>query len=174
MRMAMLGGSARLARTLVSATGAAGWDGGGQGSRMGLACASAFGSNISLVAVAGVGADQRIAVEKLIAAVDCGRVINPRLVEQQIEGGLIHALSLATAKAPQFVAGMPIARGFRSSGIGGALVVPEVRVEIMQSEDPPGGVNGLAHSVLAPALANALAAATGRRLRSLPFDLMAA
>ena len=48
---------------------------------MGLACASAFGSHIALVAIAGVGADQRIAVEKLVAAVDCGRAINPGLVD---------------------------------------------------------------------------------------------
>ena len=173
-RMSMLAGNTRLARTLAAATATAGWDGGGQGSKMGLACASAFGSHISLVAVAGVGADQRIEVQKLVATVDCGRVINPRLVQQQIEGGLIHALSLATVKAPTFVAGLPIARGFRSSGIGDALGVPEVMVELIPSADRPGGVSGLSHTVLAPALANALAAATGRRLRSLPFDLMAA
>ena len=173
-RMAMLGGSPRLARTLVAATNAAGWDGGGAGSRMGLACASAFGSHIALVAVAGIGADQRIAVEKLFAAVDCGRVVNPGLVRQQVEGGLLHALSMATAKAPDFVAGMAVARGYRSVGIGNSLTVPEIAVEIVHGNVEPGGVSGLAHSVLAPALANALAASTGRRLRNLPFDLMAA
>jgi isoquinoline 1-oxidoreductase beta subunit len=173
-RMALLNGNPRLAQTLVSATNLADWDGGAAGSRMGLACASAFGSNIALVAIAGIGSDQRIAVEKLVAAVDCGRVINPSLVRQQIEGGLLHALSLATAKTPEFIAGMPVARSFRSAGIGGALSVPEVIVDVAVSNADPGGVSGLGHLVIAPAVANALAASTGRRLRNLPFNLMAA
>jgi isoquinoline 1-oxidoreductase beta subunit len=173
-RMAMLNGKPRLARTLAMATSAAGWDGGGPGSRMGLACASAFGSHIALVAVAGAGPDQRVSVERLVAAVDCGRVINPGLVRQQVQGGLLHALSLAVAKTPEFVAAMPVARGYRSSGLEGALKVPEIRVDIVGSRAEAGGVSGLGHVVLAQALANALAAATGRRLRSLPFDLMAA
>jgi isoquinoline 1-oxidoreductase beta subunit len=141
---------------------------------MGLACGSAFGSHIALIAVAGVGADQRIVVDRLVAVVDCGRAINPGLVRQQVEGGLLHALSLATAKAPEYVAGMPIARSYRSARYGGALSVPDITVELIPSGADPGGVSGLGHLVLAPALANALAAATGRRLRNLPFDLMAA
>ena len=173
-RMALLSGNPRLAQALVTATTLAAWDGGPAGSRMGLASASAFGSHIALVAIAGVDADQRIAVEKLVAAVDCGRAINPSLVRQQVEGGLLHALSLATAKGPGFVAGMPIARSFRSAAIGGALVVPEIIVDVTASNADPGGVSGLGHLVLAPAIANALAASTGRRLRNLPFDLMAA
>jgi len=173
-RMALLNGNPRLAQTLVKATSLAGWDGGATGSRMGLACASAFGSHIALVATAGVGADQRVAVEKLVAAVDCGRAINPSLVRQQVEGGLLHALSLATAKAPEFIAGMPIARGLRSAGISNALAVPEIVVDVADGNAVPGGVSGLGPLVLAPAVANALAASTGRRLRNLPFDLMAA
>lgn len=173
-RMAMLSGNPRLAQVLVTATALAGWDGGGAGSRMGLACGSAFGSHIALVAFAGVGADQKVEVDRLVAAVDCGQAVNPALVRQQVEGGLLHALSLATAKAPTFVAGMPVARGLRSAGIWPALAVPEIAVEIVPSDAEPGGVSGLGHAVLAPAVANALAAATGRRLRELPFDLMGA
>ena len=173
-RMALLNGNPRLAQALVRATSLAAWDGGSAGSRMGLASASAFGSHIALVAVAGVGADQRVEVERLVAAVDCGRAINSGLVRQQVEGGLLHALSLATAKAPEFVAGMPVARSFRSAGIGGALAIPEIIVDVAASNADPGGVSGLGHLVLAPAVANAIAASTGRRLRNLPFDLMAA
>ena len=67
----------------------------------GLACASAFGSHIALVAIAGLDNGQ-IAVERLIATVDCGRVVNPGLVRQQIEGSLLQALALATMAAPEF------------------------------------------------------------------------
>ena len=76
-RMSMLGGNGRLARCLQAATRLAHWDGGGPGSTMGIAGASAFGSHIGLVASASIGDDQRIKVHRLFAAVDCGRVINP-------------------------------------------------------------------------------------------------
>ncbi len=173
-RMSMLSGSPRLAQALNAVATLAQWDGGTAGSRMGIACASAFGSHIALVATAGVDSNQNVAVEKLVAVVDCGRAIHPGLVRQQVEGSLLHALSLATMAAPTFVAGMPVARGLAAAGAKPALKVPEILVDIMPSKADAGGVSGLGHVVLAPAVANALAAATGRRLRNLPFDLMAA
>ncbi len=173
-RMSMLSGSPRLAQALSAVATLAQWDGGGPGSRMGIACASAFGSHIALVATAGVDSEQRVSVEKLVAVVDCGEAVHPGLVRQQVEGSLIHALSLATMAAPAFVAGMPVARGLKTAGAPPALKVPEILVDIMPGKADAGGVSGLGHVVLAPAVANALAAATGRRLRNLPFDLMAA
>ncbi len=173
-RMGMLSGSPRLAQTLSAVATLAQWDGGAAGSRMGIACASAFGSHIALVATAGIDGNQRVAVEKLVAVVDCGQAIHPALVRQQVEGSLLHALSLATMAAPNFVVGMPVARGLTAARATPALKVPEILVDIMPSKAEAGGVSGLGHVVLAPAVANALAAATGRRLRNLPFDLMAA
>ena len=67
-RMSMLGGNGRLARCLQAATRLAGWDGGGAGSTMGLAGASAFGSHIGLVASASIGEDQKVKVHRLVAA----------------------------------------------------------------------------------------------------------
>ena len=75
-RMSMLGTNGRLARCLQAAARLAGWDGGGAGSTMGIAGASAFGSSIGLVASASIGDDQRVKVHRLVAAVDCGRVVN--------------------------------------------------------------------------------------------------
>lgn len=173
MRMAMLSGAPRLARCLNVAARAGGWDGGAPGSRMGLACASGFGSHIALLAEAGIGADQQVAVTRLVAGVDCGRAINPALVRQQVEGGLLHALSLATAAPPEFAGGMPVARSLRQEGLRSVGQMPEITVEIIVSRADPGGVSGLSHMVLAPSLANAIHAGTGRRLRSLPFDPMA-
>ena len=103
----MLGGNLRLAKALTAATAIGGWDGGRPGSTMGLAAASAFGSHIALLVQAGVGPDQRVTVERMVAAVDCGRIVNTGLVRQQIEGSLLHALDLATTPAPEFLAGMP-------------------------------------------------------------------
>jgi isoquinoline 1-oxidoreductase beta subunit len=173
-RMGMLGGNLRLAKALTAATAIGGWDGGRPGSTMGLAAASAFGSHIALLVQAGVGPDQRVAVEQMVAAVDCGRIVNPGLVRQQIEGSLLHALELATTPAPEILAGMPIARPLAALGLRRLSPMPKIEVELIGSGEAPGGVSGLGHVVCAAAVANALASGTGRRLRALPFDLMAA
>ena len=173
-RMGMLGGSPRLARALTTATAIGGWDGGGPGSSMGLACASIYGSHIGLLAQATMGADQRVKVSRLVAAVDAGRLINPNLVRQQIEGGLLAALADATVPAPDYVAGMPRAEPMAGRGYERLHEVPKIEVELIRGDDEPGGVSGLGMAVLAPAVANAIAAGTGRRLRNLPFDPMAA
>ncbi len=170
-RMGLLGGNVRLAEALSAVATLGRWDGGAPGSRMGLACVSAFGSHIALLAEAGIGADQKIDVERLVAVVDCGRAINPGLVKQQIEGSLLQALALATRDAPEIVAGMPVAHRLATAGF---MQVPAIEVEILPSRAESGGVSGLGHVVLAAAVANALAAGTGRRLRDLPFNPMAA
>jgi isoquinoline 1-oxidoreductase beta subunit len=173
-RMSMLGEYGRLARCLQGAARLAGWDGGGPGSTMGIAGCSAFGSHIGLVASATIGSDQRVKVDRLVAAVDCGRIVNRGLVAQQIEGGLIWALAQATVPSPEWVAGMPRARPIGGIALPRLADVPQIHVELIASSDAPGGVSGLGTTVLAPALANAIHAATGKRMRSLPFDPMSA
>ena len=105
--MSMLGGNGRLARCLQAAARLAQWDGGAPGSTMGIAGASAFGSHIGLVATASIGDDQKVKVHRLVAAVDCGRVVNSGVAAQQIESGLIWALAQAIVPSPEWVAGMP-------------------------------------------------------------------
>jgi len=173
-RMSMLGGNGRLARCLQAAARLANWDGGGPGSTLGLAGASAFGSHVALVASASIGDDQRVKVHRLVAAVDCGRVINSGLVEQQVSAGLIWALAQATVAAPEWVAGMPRARPIGGIALPRLGDAPEVVVEIIPSSDAPGGVSGLGCLPLAPAVANAIHAGSGKRMRSLPFDPLAA
>lgn len=171
-RMSMLGEDPHLARCLEGATRLAGWDGGGAGSTMGLAGCSAFGSHIALVATASIGGDQRVKVHRLVAAVDCGRIINPGLVTQQIEAGLVWALAQANVVSPEWIAGMPRARPLGNMGLPRIGDVPEIIVELIPSSDPPGGIGGLGTTVLAPAVANAIFAGTGKRMRSLPFEPM--
>jgi isoquinoline 1-oxidoreductase beta subunit len=173
-RMAMLGATPRLARCIQTATAAGGWDGGARGSAQGIAACSAFGSHIGLLADATIGADQSVEVHRLVAAVDCGRIVNPQLVRQQIEGGLIWALGLASVGEPDWAAGMPRSRPLGAIGLPKIARTPEIRVELIASNAPPGGVSGLGVVALAPAIANAIYAATGKRLRSLPFDPMSA
>lgn len=154
-RMSMLGGNARLARCLQSAAAFGEWDGGGAGSNMGIAGCAAFGSAIALVATASIGPDQQVRAHRLVAALDCGTVVNAGLSVQQVEGALMWALAQAT--------GAPVPLS----------ATPEIIVHLLPSTRPPQGLSGLGALPLAPALANAIHAATGRRLRSLPFDPMA-
>lgn len=173
-RVGLLGGAPRLAKAIMTAAAIGGWDGGGLGSSLGLACASIYGSHIGLLAEATVGADQRVKVSRLVAAVDAGRIVNPGLVRQQIEGGLLASLAAATIPAPEYVADMPRAAPIRNRGFERLGHVPKIEVELIHNEGDPGGVSGLGMAVLAPAVANAIAAGTGRRLRNLPFNPMSA
>ena len=172
-RMSMLGTNGRLARCLQGAARLARWDGGQPGSTMGIAGCSAYGSHIGLVATASIGGDQRVKVHRLVAAVDCGRVVNSGVAAQQIEAGLLWALAQATVPAAEWVAGMPRARPIGGIGLPRLGDSPDIVVELIPSSDSPGGISGLGTTVLAPAVANAIYAGSGRRMRSLPFDPMA-
>jgi isoquinoline 1-oxidoreductase subunit beta len=173
-RMSLLGGNGRLARCLQAAARVANWDGGVPGSTMGIAGASAYGSHIGLVASASIGEDQQVKVHRLFAAIDCGRVVNSGLVEQQIEAGLIWALAQATIPSPEWVAGMPRARPIGRIGLPRLGDTPEIAIEIISSSEEPGGVSGLGTLPLAPAVANAIHSGSGKRMRSLPFAPMLA
>jgi isoquinoline 1-oxidoreductase beta subunit len=140
---------------------------------MGIAGCSAFGSHIGLVASASIGDDQRVKVHRLVAAVDCGRPVNSGIIVQQIETGLIWALAQANVPAPEWVAGMPRARPIDGIALPRIGDTPDIMVEIIPSSEPPGGISGLGATVLAPAVANAVFAGTGKRMRSLPFEPMA-
>ncbi|HYI41272.1 MAG TPA: molybdopterin cofactor-binding domain-containing protein [Allosphingosinicella sp.] len=168
-RMQMLGDNPRLARCLTTAATLGGWDGGTPGSAMGIACHSAFGSHIAALVEVEVTADQNVRVLRAVCAVDCGRTVNPDLVRQQVEGGLVFGIAAATGKAIGFENGRPDARGFGHFGFPTLQASPEVTVELLESEEEPGGATELGVPVAAPAIANALHALTGKRLRSLPL-----
>jgi isoquinoline 1-oxidoreductase beta subunit len=101
-------------------------------------------------------------------------VINSGLVEQQVAGALIWALAQATVPSPEWISGMPRARPIGGIALPRLNDAPDIVVQIIPSSDAPGGINGLGAIPLAPAVANAIHAGSGKRLRSLPFDLMAA
>jgi isoquinoline 1-oxidoreductase beta subunit len=169
-RMILLSGNPRLARCLVRATALGGWDGGGPGSQMGLAVFSGYGSHIAVVATAQVGMGGEVQVSRLVAAVDCGQVINPALLKAEVEGGMLSAIGQATARAPSFRHGRVLSPVEPQAPT--VFRTPETLVEILAGEGPPGGASGLGSAAAPAAVANALAAATGRRLRSLPLDPM--
>jgi isoquinoline 1-oxidoreductase beta subunit len=168
-RMQMLGANPRLARVLTTAATLGGWDGGAPGSAMGIAAHSAFGSHVATVVEIGIDAAQRVRVQRAVCAVDVGRVINPEILRQVIEGGIIHGIAGATGATMEFERGLPTLRGLGALGLPRLADSPEISIEIMESDEEPGGATELGVPTVAPAIANALFALTGRRVRSLPI-----
>jgi isoquinoline 1-oxidoreductase beta subunit len=168
-RMQMLGRNPRLARCLSTAATLGGWDGGQPGSSMGIACHAAFGSYIATVMEIEVDAGQKVRVLRAVCAVDCGRAVNPNILRQQIEGGLLFGIAAAGANPIGWRGGRPDVRGYGGFGFPVLRDAPEVTVELIESEEAPGGATELAVPTAAPAMANALFALTGQRLRSLPL-----
>ncbi|MFC3579841.1 xanthine dehydrogenase family protein molybdopterin-binding subunit [Sphingomonas hylomeconis] len=168
-RIGMLGGNARLARCLSTAASLGGWEGGVAGSGQGIACHAFRGSYIAVLAEASIGAGQRPQVDRLVAAVDCGRQVNPDVVRQAIEGGLIFGMAQALGATTGFTENLADARGFGDLALPRLATTPDITVELIRSEADPGGVSELAVPPVAPAIANALQSATGFRIRSLPL-----
>ena len=167
-RLRLLGGVPRLAHCLSAVTGAGGWDGGGAGSGQGLAVHSAFGSHIALLAEARMEAG-RPRVDRIVAAVDCGRVIHPEIVRQQIEGGILWGLAAALGDATGYSGGRAAAPDLATLGLPRLAAAPEIEIHLMTGGLPPGGVGELGVPPVAPAVANALATIAGGRFRSLPL-----
>jgi isoquinoline 1-oxidoreductase beta subunit len=168
-RVGMLGGDARLARCLTTVAALGGWEGGVSGSGQGIACHSFRGSHIAVFAEAHIEEDQTIGVDRIVAAVDCGRQINPDVIRQNIEGGLVFGIAQALGGATKFKDGVATARGFGELDLPVLADIPDITVELIASEADPGGVSELAVPPVAPAIANALQSATGFRIRSLPL-----
>lgn len=168
-RIRMLGQQARLANCLNTVASLGGWQGGVMGSGQGIACHQFRGSNIAVLAEAGVEGD-RVRCTRLVAAVDCGRMVHPDIVLQLIEGGLVFGMAQALGCATPYEGGLAQARSFADLGLPMIDDIPDITVELIRSEAEPGGVSELAVPPVAPAIANAVAAATGQRLRRLPLD----
>ncbi len=167
-RMQMLIGQTRLAKCLARVGNLAGWDGGAPGSGKGIACHSMRGSYIAVVASARTG-DDGVRVQRISAAVDCGRIINPDIARQQIEGGIIFGLAQALGASTDFEKGMPLARRLREIDLPTLADIPEIEIEFIRSDEEPGGVGEIGVPAVAPAIANALFSASGVRLRELPL-----
>jgi isoquinoline 1-oxidoreductase beta subunit len=163
-------GEPRLVRCLSTAAALGGWEGGVSGSGQGIACHSFRGSHIAVLTEAHFEDGHRPVVDRLVAAVDCGQMVNPDIVRQQIEGGLIFGAAAALGGATGFSANLADVRSLGSLHLPRLADVPDITVELIKSEAAPGGVSELAVPPVAPAIANALQAAAGFRLRQLPLS----
>lgn len=174
-RIGLLGQDPRLAECLQRAARLAQWDGGAGQSGNGIACwrigdpaAGGPVARIACVATARAG-EGGVRVEKLSAAVDLGRVINRDIALQQIEGGLVFGMSLATGSALQYETGLPTASRLASLNLPTLPDCPEIAIELVEGPGEPADPGEIAVAAAPPAIANALHSATGLRLRRLPL-----
>lgn len=168
-RISMLGGAPRLARCLSTVASLGGWQGGIPGSGQGIAAYSAHGSHIALMVEGEMTEGGRPSVARMVAAADMGRMINPDLVRQAIERGLLLGLAAAAGVAPRWDAGLGSARTLRDLALPRLADIPDLTIELVESDEASGGASDLAVPVVAPALANAIYAGSGMRLRKLPL-----
>ena len=175
-RVQMLGQNIRLANCLTRVAGLGEWDGGLDNSGQGVACCSVNGAHIAVIASAsrasggeGAGGRGGFRVERLSAVVDAGRIINHDIALQQIESGMIFGLAIAMGSATGWADGYPDARTLRSLSLPQMADIPEIRVDFIESQEPPAGLGEVGVPAVAPAIANALASATGLRFRQLPL-----
>lgn len=172
-RLGLLGGAPRQTAVLKLAAEKAGW--GGQlpkGRGRGIACHHGFNAHIAMVASVTV-ARGRIKVDRIVAAVDCGIAVNPDVVVAQVEGSIGFALSSVLRNEITLKAGMVEQSNFHDYEPTRMSEMPKVEVHIVQSTAPPSGIGEPAVAMIAPAIGNAIYAATGKRLRNLPFDTKA-
>jgi isoquinoline 1-oxidoreductase beta subunit len=170
-RRAMLGKQPRYKAVLELAAEKAGW---GKplpaGVFRGIAVAQSFGSYVAEVAEVSVAADGTPKVHRIVAAVDCGMTVNPQTIARQIEGGIVYGLSAALYGKITFKDGRVEQGNFHDYAVLRMNEMPKVEVHILPSSEHPGGIGEPGTPPAAPALTNAIFAATGKRIRSLPID----
>ena len=110
-----------------------------------------------------------LVVHRVTVAIDCGQAVNPDSVIAQMQGGVVMGLSAALNEKIDIADGRAAQSNFYDYEVAGLSATPEIDVHIIESGGALGGVGEAAVPAVAPALANAIFAATGKRIRSLPF-----
>ena len=176
-RLAMLAKHPRHREVLKLAAAKAGWGkplaAGAKGDKRGrgIAVHESFSSFVAQVVEVTVKADNSYRVDRVVCAVDCGLAINPDIVRAQMEGCIGFALSAARYGAISLTDGIVDQSNFHDYRIISIAEMPKIEVHIVPSAKAPSGVGEPGVPPFAPALANAIAAATGVRLRKLPLQL---
>lgn len=172
-RLELLSKQPRMAAVLKAAAEKAGWSQAlrapaGRRAGRGVSVQFAFGSYMAQVAEVSVGADGQVQVHRVVCALDCGQVVNPDGVAAQIESGVIFGLGAGLWNEITLDKGRVQQTNFGDYRMMRMNEAPKVEVHILPSTESPGGIGETGTSGVTPALTNAIAAATGQRLRRLP------
>jgi len=171
-RRALLGKSPRARAVLDLAAQAAGWGqplpaGRGRGVSL---LYSGWGSYLAEVAEVAVSKSGEVRVHRIVCAVDCGTVVNPDTVKAQIEGGIVFGISGALWGEVTLKNGRVEQSNFNDVRVLRINETPAIEVLLVRNGEAPGGIGEPGTAVTAPAVANAVFAATGKRIRTLPLE----
>ncbi|WP_408590782.1 molybdopterin cofactor-binding domain-containing protein [Novosphingobium sp.] len=140
------------------------------GTGLGVAVIHNWDTYMAAVAQVSVGADKQIVVKKVTVAVDCGQAINPSGIRAQIDSGVLFGGSAALFGEVTFNGGAAEQSNFHDYRVLRMNEAPRIETTLITSTEKPGGMGEPPCAVIFPALANAVFAATGKRLRTLPLQ----
>jgi len=141
-----------------------------KGSGRGVALQFVFGSYLAQVAEVEVSRDGNVRVRRVVCAMDCGTVVNPDTVQAQLQSGVIFGATAALYGEITLKNGRVEQSNFDTYQMLRMNEAPLIDVHVVKSAEPPGGMGETGTSLIVPAIANAIFAATGKRLRKMPVD----
>jgi isoquinoline 1-oxidoreductase subunit beta len=171
-RHALLAKAPRARAVLELAAKQAGWGAtlpAGRGRGIALMYGGAWDTYVAQVAEVAVSSSGEVRVHRIVCAVDCGTVVNPDTVKAQIEGGIIFGIGGALWGEVTLKNGRVEQSNFHDVRVLRMNETPAIEVHLVRNGEPPGGIGEPGTAVTAPALANAVFAATGKRIRKLPL-----
>jgi len=117
-----------------------------------------------------VSKDGAVRVRRVVCAVDCGTVVNPNTVQAQVQSGIMFGATAALYGEITLKNGRVEQTNFDTYQMLRINEAPAIEVHVVKSTEPPGGMGETGTSAIVPAIANAIFAATGKRLRKMPID----
>ena len=141
-----------------------------KGSGRGVSLQFAFGSWLAQVAEVEVSKEGAVRVRRVVCAMDCGTVVNPDTVQAQLQSGIIFGATAALYGEITLKSGRVEQTNFDTYQMLRMNETPSIEIHIVKSTEPPGGMGETGTSAIVPAIANAIFAATGKRLRKMPVD----
>jgi isoquinoline 1-oxidoreductase beta subunit len=172
-RRQLLDASPRMQAVLELAAEKAGWNAGPmpKGRGRGIAVAEAFKTYVAQVAEVTVDHLGSVKVDRVVCAIDCGTAVNPSIIEAQLQGGIGFGLGAALWGAITLKDGRVEQSNFNDYRVLRMDEMPRVEVHIVPSSEHPTGVGEPGVAPIGPAVANAIFAATGKRVRSFPVNM---
>jgi isoquinoline 1-oxidoreductase subunit beta len=169
-RLDMLAGNPRAQAVVLRVTQLSDWGRGDPSRGQGLSYTDYDGTQIACVAEVSVDpATGAIAVHRIWVVIDAGIAVQPDNIKAQTQGAIVYGLGLALSERISVAKGRVEQTNFYDYTVPRMRDMPEVRVEVVISENPPTGAGQMATPLVAPAIANAVAAASGARVRQMPF-----
>ena len=169
-RMAMLEGKPRHQAVLKDVVEKSGYrKGAAKGRALGVALMDGYDTVLAVVAEISLGADGEVRVHKVTTSTDLGMVVNPEIVEQQIQSSIIMGMGTALKHSITVDGGRVQQTNFNTYPLVRTNETPEVVISLIKSSEKPGGIGEPYTAAIVPALANAVAKLTGKRVRQLPM-----